>query len=695
MSLKALAVVSAMTMLPGLGASLALWKPGEASVVVRLGVAAAFGYGTVAVIAFFLSVVHQLAVLPFALLFLAATLTFWAIALRSSSVRDHVEAIQREIREDPWALGAGIAVVVAIAVIRFGFGSHIFVGASGFRYWADGLEVADSHGIPSSAIHYGGLHPPTTSKVLFNSFNAAMTFVLGRDPFRALPPLLWIGSVGLALALWSLGRELGLRMTAPLLPVLVVMNRVFLNDELTNDMAAYKAEVLGRVAAVGALVLCIRALRRGAWVPQAVAGGVLFAVAAGTHLVPTLIAGALLASFGIAHIVLGGGFKSTATRGAVIAGVSALVALFVLVLPRGEIGFGGAVRSNQYEEFRRREGFDPTFFLVHGDLAHARKPPPQGTWYFPPGYLFRVFMSEALPLGSRPTYLFGIARSGVHSMAVSLVLLFGGVALAVGIFLLAPPKLRPLGPMAVGLGIFMFAVVVGFSLRYDVYLLARFGLRRIQDYSSVPIVLLGLAALEGGLLRLKRLSVLPVQVGAAIVVVVAAAAILPSGRSDPNDALRGKRLQTTLERVRRAIPCSSRILASARTSGTFQAATGRVGLLEGMAPYLRPAMLREVVTLFRSAQAFFRDPGNNRRFLEREGVDYVIVVSGRVPLGFLTYDLKASSTRLARTPFLAEVLRSPDLRIFRVTGQRRAGTLPNPARQPGFRCVTSSAHSSQ
>lgn len=695
MSLRALTVVSLLTIVPGMGAGLALWKPGEVGLATRLGMAIGFGYALVGSISFLLAVVHQLSPVPLFVLLAAVTGVLWYLAFRRASLREHLSAIASEVRNDPWSIALGLVVLIAIAVIRLGYTSQIFVQKSGFRYWADGLEVADSSGIPSSAVHYGAIHPPTTSKVVLNSFNAAMSMTIGRDPIRTLPPLLWLVSVGFAGALWSLGRELGLRRMAPLLPVLLVMNRTVLNEELTQDMAAYRAETVGRLIAFSALVLAVRAIRQGSAVREGVVAGLLFAVAAGTHFVPLVVTLATLASYALAvALQRRDNLRHIVRRGAVLAAVAASAGFLVLALPRGEIGFGGAFRGADYDGFRQIEGFDPTFYLLHGDLKRARTPPPREISYYPPGYLFRVFMSESVPTKPPgPRYVFGTAREGLHSMTLSILIALVGLGLAVAVFLWLPSELRPLGPTALGLGVFLFAVILLFSFRYEVYLLARFGLRRMQDYGSFPFVLLALTMIEAGLGFLKRISPLIIEIGAVVIVVLTAALILPSGRADQRDAERGELVVKTLRSIRRNIPCESRILVSARTSGTFESSTGHVAILEGMAPYLRPDLLREAVTLLRSTRAFFQHPEENRRFLERQGVDFVVVVERRVDIGFLTYDLNASATRLARVPFLRRSDRAPEITVFRVTGLRRNGSFPISVGRPGYGCPGSSSAS--
>ena len=78
----------------------------------------------------------------------------------------------------------------------------------------------------------------------------------------------------------------------------------------------------------------------------------------------------------------------------------------------------------------------------------------------------------------------------------------------------------------------------------------------------------------------------------------------------------------------RTVPCNARILVNVRTAGSFEVLAGRTSVDEGMAPYLRPPVLRRVLPIVLGAKAFFRDPASNRAFIENQHVDAVLVVAG-------------------------------------------------------------------
>src|SRR5205823_3129839 len=247
--------------------------------------------------------------------------------------------------------------------------------------------------------------------VVLNAFNGAASFVLGRDPLHALGPLLWIGSLGLVVALWAVGRELSLRVFAPLLPVLLVANRLVLDPEMTRDMDTYKAEAFGRMIAFAALAVALSALRdRVGRRRRAVVAGALLGVAAGTHLVPLAVVSAIAVWFGVALLVVGGGWAVVRTAG-VLFGLAALVALGVLLLPRGDVGFEGVTAPGAYARFG--PGFDPTTFLLTGKRPPPGAAAPSTPSHARPADIVTRFFSEGL----------GIRASVAASVAIAVAAL--------------------------------------------------------------------------------------------------------------------------------------------------------------------------------------------------------------------------------------------------------------------------------
>ncbi|HYU58728.1 MAG TPA: hypothetical protein VEO00_11860, partial [Actinomycetota bacterium] len=473
-----------------------------------------------------------------------------------------------------------------------------------------------------------------------------------------------------------------------------------LNPETTEDLAQYKAETFGRLVAVCALLLAVRAVRGGTWggssppgAPErtsssertprtrrssrgeTVVAGALFGVGAGTHLVPVIAALAFLVFYALAVLVIERDARGLARTAGVMGAVAVVVAAAALVLPKGDIGFGGAAGGDEaYARFGT--DFDPTRFFLSGNLELAQRPPPPG-WYYDGGFLFDQLIESGT---GRP-----------FSRGAGLAFAAGGLVLAGVMLWRFPDDLRPLGVAAWGLGLTLFLVAVWFSARSDLYILARFGLRRMYDYASVPFALLGLALLEVALAALTRVEATVPAVAGAAVVLAGTIWIAPGGRADPARIAEGLRGVAPLEWIRDHAPCDARILSNQRTAGSFQALTGRVGVLEGMAPYLRPEILVDVVDLHLAAREFFADPARRALTLVLQDVDYVIVTRGQI-IGAAGAEFRAAPA-LDEVPFLTLAFRSPLARIYRVSHDELPGLdlpvppPPDPVDFPGYACA--------
>jgi len=264
----------------------------------------------------------------------------------------------------------------------------------------------------------------------------------------------------------------------------------------------------------------------------------------------------------------------------------------------------------------------------------------------------------------------------------------GGLGLALYMLFRFTRDLRPVGLTAWGLGISLVIAAMYFSYRYDLFTLAWFGVRRLYDYAAFPLILMALALVEAAVRALgRRLGWNPALIGAGLVVFVAAF-LIPTARAPTAGAAQGIRRLDAVQWIREHAPCDARILLDQRTTGIFEAETGRQGLLEGMAPYLRPTMLHKVVGLLMDGRAFFRDPAGQQSFLINHGVDYVVLLRGDT-LGYRGviggYDPRA----VANLPSVQLVHSGPTSSIYRVVrppGSTSPGALPNPASYPGYEC---------
>lgn len=666
-------VIALIILIPGAGATLAIYGPGEVGVVTRT--ALCFGMGCVISggVAFILAIGHVLGPLSFFASLAVVVVGLSALAVRRGSLRHHGRAIGAEWRGDHWALAAGLVAVIGFALVRLTFSPLLHMQtATAWRYWADAVEIADAGRIPSQVLQYGVVYASVVNKVYLNALNAGISYAIGKEPLPAMGALGWFGSVGLALALWSLGREMGLRFTAAVLPVLLLSNRFVLNPELTADLTTYKAETFGRLVAFLGAAIGIRALRsRRRW-KDAVLAGVLLGVAAGVHIVPVIIAVTIVAAYAVAHVLAERDLKGTFLAALRVGGVTIAVGGAILVLPHGDVGLRGAAAPGGYDVFA--EGFDPTLYLNSGVAPGQRVVGPR-TFYVSPESALDLFVRSAIgpQHGPRP-----------HKRIWILGLVLCGLLAAVAILLWFPRELKPVGLTACGLGAVIVILTWLFSLRYHLYMPAWFGIRRLFDYSSIPVALVALVLVEGVLLALGRFRSWMGPLAGFVIAVLVAAALLVDGRAQ-SPRTSGAALVEGFDWIRSQTPCDARLLTNEHTVGVFEALTGRVAVLEGATPFLRPNIMQPIVRLLLDAREFFHEPEQHQAFLRAQGVDYVVVLMG----GHVGYSETIGTTNgpaLPRLPSLHRVFANQGMTIYRVIGMPTAIRRPDPAAFPGYDC---------
>jgi hypothetical protein len=250
-----------------------------------------------------------------------------------------------------------------------------------------------------------------------------------------------------------------------------------------------------------------------------------------------------------------------------------------------------------------------------------------------------------------------------------------------------PPELAPLGVVAAGTAATLLAVAFLFSYRYRTQIPGRFGIDREFDYVPLVLVLAVLALAEAALGRLRAVRAwIPLAAVAAVVAVPAVAVAATVGPARHGWQQNGRNSLSVLDWVDEHAPCGARILPDRVTLGTFAAATGRVSVVEGMGPYLRPAMLHTVLATVLQAHRFFEHPAGGAALLHRLGVDEVLVVKG-VRIGSMVGVLESGVDPEAfrGLPYLALVHSSPVLDVYRVRNPG-GGTFPDPASAAGFAC---------
>ena len=659
--------------IPGAGASLALHRPGQAGIPTRLALCFGLGYAVCALCGVVLEILHVLYAWTYLPLLAVVTVVFWVVVIRRDGLRSHGAALRDQLAAEPWLEGVGLAAIVVFALVRLRFSPLLNFSMFGpWRYWADGLEIADAGRVPHQTLQWGAAYTPTVSKVILNSYQAGMSYLIGSSPLPAMGALLWVAAVGFACGLYGLGKELGLRRLAILLPLLVL---VLFANQLRSDLDVYTAENTGRMAATCALLLGIRALRPGSSRAEAVTAGVLFAVAAGSHGIPAFVLMLGLGCYAVALLVTGPTRRLVILRMAGILCVTVAVWGAALALSGGAVGFQGASGNSKYAGFGAT--VDPTASLYLGHLVSRAGD--SGHWYYAPETLARQFVASAV---ARP-----IRRSAGNLPLVGVPL--AAVAIALLMLWRSPPELRPLGLFVVLLGGVIVAIALVFSNRYNTLIPGTFGPHRLYDYACLlgVLLLLGLAewvvALFG---RVRRW--LPTAVCAGAIVVTAAGVAYAGAPARPGWQENGNRALHVTNWVDANIPCGSRMLVDRLTLGTFAAQTGRVSVAEGMGPYLRPSELQTVLNLVLEAHAFFRDPAHHQAFLKFEMVDYVLVLK-KVRIGSMvnTLEKRVHPAAFRSVPFLRLVHSDGTMDVYRVLGSRGGGTPPDPSQFAGLDCV--------
>ena len=680
-------LAGALLAAPGLGLTFALFRPGEASIPVRLALVVPFGYAFIGLSSLALALAGALTLSFFVPVYVVGTAAAWLVAFRRGGIHGQLRTWRSEISSERWPylLALGLFLVLASARLTHTPLQNLY-DQTPLRYWADGLELADAHGIPATSLQWGQLFLPTVSKVVLNAFNGTMSLFLGRGPLAPMGGLLLVLSLSLFLAGYALARELGLRLMAPLLVVLVFANRMIGNEALTEDLAKYRAENWGRLLLLAGVMLAVRSLRArdgpGSW-RDAIVAGVLFGVCAGTHLVPLVVGVAMVTAYLIARMALDRRVRQPLARAAVLGGVALVLGLLVLASPRGDIGFQGTSAPQTYRTLAVELGFepewDPTLYLARNQVEQAPNEESHG-FYRGPLYDYSEYARRVVGVSTSQTrYMWYLPAGAAISLAVLL--------------LIGSRDLKALGLAALLAGLALLAGSLYFSYRFDVFVIAEFGPRRLFDYSSVPVLLLGLAAAEAALLWVgDRLPLRPglrwrsTFAAAALVTAVVAAVTFPStmGARDRKEGLASA--LGAMEWIRENVPCEGRILADRRTLATFETLTRRAGAIEGMGPYLRPDVLSSAVRQLLSAREFFLDPENGEEYLRQQGVA-AVVLTGFHPLGGTLRVAEVDEDAIRSSPFLRLAVTAGPVRVYEVIGFDPAeARYPDVRTRPGYLC---------
>jgi hypothetical protein len=250
-------------------------------------------------------------------------------------------------------------------------------------------------------------------------------------------------------------------------------------------------------------------------------------------------------------------------------------------------------------------------------------------------------------------------------------------------------ELRPLGVFVVLLAAVLLGFALLFSYRYGTYIPGTFGPHRLYDYACLLALLLVLGCLDQAVGLLSRLRAgLPAIVCAVAVLATAATAAYAGAPARHGWQQNGRRAEHVTSWVDANLPCSSRLLVDRLTLGTFAAETGRVSVAEGMGPYLRPSELHTVLDLVLGAHSFFQDPSAHRAFLQKQMVDYVLVLKNvRVGSMVNTLEQGVDPASFDGVPFLRLVHSDATMDVYQVVDPAH-GSPPSPRNYAGFDCRT-------
>jgi hypothetical protein len=662
-----------------LGATLAVFKAGQARLPTQLACVFGLGFVTLAGWGFLLILLRLFNPAAFWIGLALLTLAFYIIGLRRSGLTDRASALRDEFRRDGFVNAIGL---IAVAVFAFGVtrGQSALLNfgvANPFRYWSDGLEVASAGQVPAETLQWGQLFPPTVSKLSFNALNGAFSF-LSDNPLEVMGPPLVLVLIGSAFAGWAFGRELGLRYTAPLLVILAGPGtQVFKHSLLISPQRWYAGETFARLALVTGLILAVNALRNKGRPVVAVAAGVALGVAGTTHLIPTGLGIGLLCFYALFLMASERRFRHTLTVGVIAGGIFSLFVLSGLLLSGGDAAFDAVDREREIDT--QGGTFDPTRYLSSGVADQPEEIQPGSRlemndgWYDLPGTIFEDYIAASM-------------TSEVHGSLLTVI--FTGVGLvALVLLFFAPRPLRPVAIAAFAMWASLLIIAIYMSSSYDTYVPGSFAQRRLWSYATFFPLVVGVALLEVILQLLTKVKTwIPTLVAALIVcVALVGARPAPVGRSARKAGADSVR---AMNWVSENLPCEARLLANQRTGGTFQAMTGRVAVAEGMAPYLRPEMLTEVIDLLFDSRAFFEDPASNESVLNEYGVDYVLVAKKKY-----LFDRKPPllgrfpTERVAEAQVLELIHESRLMDVYRVRDPGSA-EWPNPEDHAGYACRT-------
>jgi len=661
-SVLLLALLGCLIAIPGIPASLIAFPSGESSFLTRVAAAFGLGYAASAGLAFALAAAHAFRLTVYVPIWVGLCAVLWFFAIRRSSVSDQLKVMAADVRSNRLALAIGAIALFVLFAIHL---KYMYVlGAPRYVYYLNGIEIANSHGVPAATLEYGQSWPPATDKIYLDAFTGLLVLFTSN---AALGPgvLLVVSIIGAFLGLWATAWELGLRRTSVLLPVLCLANTAVLSTTLSIGFTDYRAEDFGRAVAFCALAVGIAAIRDKGW-RLAIAAGLILAAASGSHLIPVVVVVLVLCLAGFAAVVFGTGRdvrRQAFLRLVSVGGVSLVFAAVIRLFAGGAFGLEGA--SNQSGYAKAGTPYDPGAYLYGG--KHIAMHP--ASWGTQPGKVINAMVAGA-----------------VHAPELKVLLLIVLPVIAAAV-LLARPEYRALAVVGLGMMGALVVVGVGFAIVYHTYVDETFGVRRLTGYLAIGFALLLLGVAEVLLALIERAAPKIAVWTAAAAVLGVCAWLLPSTNVSADTKFVGSQRVKLVDWVRTSTPCDSRFLINQRTEGTFTALTGRFALTEGMGAFLRTNQLPYVVKLMLQTQSFFHYPVTDEQFLREHNISYVVVALGYQELGYEAPIGPPNTRQLSATPFLQLVYSSRSIMVYKVVGDPASPVSPL-LKGPYLHCIT-------
>src|SRR5205823_3421211 len=141
--------------------------------------------------------------------------------------------------------------------------------------------------------------------------------------------------------------------------------------------------------------------------------------------------------------------------------------------------------------------------------------------------------------------------------------------------------------------------------------------------------------------------------------------------------------RSAMQTIRSYTPCGAHILTNFRTTGSLQLVAHRIGVLEGMAPYLRPSLLNPTLATLYGARKLLRSPAAHSECLAAQHACYIDSAGGPANHSVI-HDLGMQFNRkqLEELPQLTETIDQPGLLLFRVGDSEPSVAAP----PPGYGC---------